>query len=450
MGKLNDSEISKLQEASDDDDWKLGGRYVITRSASLYKNQTLDGKRVALTVGSVLLLVGISGEPGAKVGLFCRFKDFTAGWLSLESHREDSPQSGPKKTACLKCSRHPAACPLKKKALPSSWVMKGLYKVRSLSTLRETKEMGSAYIGQLDAGDEVLILDLGVSSHVDPRLCTLRAMVSTKDELVGWMSPLSQEGDELLDTFNLLSPQVAEDHRRSLKAIQLPGVEAGYPRKSCIGGENNLPWVVGGCYRTLEDCDCRAQSNSASHVIGTVSAGSLVKVLYVYTVGGNLTNHLAVAQVHVLEGHFKGCDGWLNCSSHDGHNVLDVRDLAEYQQLEEKVKERFSVRQDPSHLESSKDVLNSHAPSVEQPEAAENDYVRKDSFLASVREHNEDLMWQRTQVAQLTDELTQLRTQMMKLKETSEREEKKPPEIGSHQFLLDESRQQSGWCCGRS
>merc|ERR1712113_207860 len=119
--------------------------------------------------------------------------------------------------------------------------------------------------------DEVLLIEMGHTLLDEGKKPRLRVMVKTNNGMIGWMSPETTDGDRLLAPVNLLSPKVAEVHRRSLSANspikrvssigqkpKSPGSSATPPRKSFhMGGR--CPWEINGSYRALETLRLRQE-----------------------------------------------------------------------------------------------------------------------------------------------------------------------------------------------
>ncbi|CAJ1378114.1 unnamed protein product [Effrenium voratum] len=297
--------------------YKVGKRYKVARPLEVWSSESLDGTRLASLRAKkdVVLLVQVSDHSGAHRGYVIPqpAENHPAGWISLEDLRGKSMQSA-----------------LQRAELPGSWDLKARYSVQNPATLRAGPTLDSDWIGELNAGAEVLLLDFSVT--VGDGKARLRALVSAGDK-IGWMSPETGVGDHLLEPVNLLSRKVVDLHKQSMRQSSSGG---GGVRKSYQQGGNS-PWEAGATYRMLERVAVRSTSDLASSELFKVSAGGLVEVQETNNVelqGG----WCPVARIIVEEGTEKGKTGWVRCSAKDGHDLMDTRDHKEYEKILEKMR----------------------------------------------------------------------------------------------------------------
>lgn len=240
------------------------------------------------------------------------------GWISLEASGNDVP--------------------IGRKPLDGSWEMKAMYCVNHPATLRQGSSLKSDWVGEVRTGDEVLVLELGISTEEEvedpehkPRL---RALVSVHD-LIGWLSPETASGIKLLDQVNLLSDKVVDVHRKSLARASTGG-SAG-PRRSLMGG-GDVPWSVGGQYRLLETAVLREGNSLSSRELGKVSAGALLTIKDIHNSQCPALGWCPCAFVTVADGPESGREGWVRCASDRGHDVVDIRDNLAYEKVIHKLR----------------------------------------------------------------------------------------------------------------
>lgn len=299
----------------------VGKRYKVARPLELWSSESLDGTRLETLKAKkdIILLVQISEQTGCRRGYVIPqpAEIHEAGWISLEDVQRGK-------------SMQP---PLLRLELPGSWDLKARYCVQNPATLRAGPALDSDWIGELNAGCEVLLLDFGVTSGGSSGQigkARLRALVFAGDK-IGWMSPETGSGDHLLKPVNLLSRKVVDMHKQTLRSSG-SGV-----RKSYQQGGNN-PWEAGATYRMLEKTPLQSGSDLKSSEVGKVSAGRLVAVQESNNVeiqGG----WCPVANIVVQEGPEKGKSGWVRCTAKDGHDVMDTRDHNEYDKIIQKMRE---------------------------------------------------------------------------------------------------------------
>lgn len=371
----------QAEPQGEDKEYKVGRRYKVARPLDLWSGENLDGTRhgVLIPDEDVVLLVGIFGQSegtsltanGADVAY--KMTGFNrglvipqpaegqhAGWISLEDIQ-------------LGDSTRPA---LSKVALPGSWELKMRYSVQHPATLRAGPSLDSNWVGEVLAGDEVLLLDFGVASGAaSSSQAKLRALVVAGDKL-GWISPETDGGEHLLMEVNLMSRKVVDIHQH---ALQQNGASL---RKSYQPGRSS-PWKEGATYRMLESSPMRTGPDVHSSNVGEVSAGCLVHVQEIKDVIIEW-GWCPVAGVLVQDGPEKGLSGWVRCTAIDGHDVMDTRDHSEYEKALQRMKESADAFADlamdaqPHDIQAVNGKLEGeHRISLQSPSFKEDEKVEK-------------------------------------------------------------------------
>mmetsp|Transcript_39155 Transcript_39155/g.64618 ORF Transcript_39155/g.64618 Transcript_39155/m.64618 type:complete len:519 (+) Transcript_39155:25-1581(+) len=371
----------QAEPEEEDKEYIVGRRYKIARPLDLWSGENLDGTRhgVLLPDEDVVLLVGISGQSegtslttsGADVaykmtglnrGLVIPqpAEGKHAGWISLEDIQ-------------LGDSTQPA---LSKVALPGSWELKTRYSVQPPATLRAGPSLDSSWVGEVPAGEEVLLLDFGVAcGAATSSQAKLRALVVAGDKL-GWISPETDNGEHLLMEVNLMGRKVVDIHQH---ALQHNGASL---RKSYQPGRSS-PWKEGATYRMLESSPIRSGPDVHSSNVGEVSAGCLVHVQEIKDVIIEW-GWCPVAGVLVQDGPEKGLNGWVRCTAKDGHDVMDTRDHSDYKKALQRMKESADAFADlamdarPHDIQAVNGKLEAeHRISPQSPSFKEDDKVEK-------------------------------------------------------------------------
>lgn len=327
-----------------DPDWQVGGWYKVSANeVSLLSSPNGKAERIGLLQScDEVLLVGLHGT-GARaeelMGLVVPWSptSVSPGWMVLEG-------------------------PLIRRRLEGSWELKARYTVQSPATLRRGKALTSDWVGEVDPGDEVTVLELGFNEEQKPRL---RMRVSSVNGKVGWLSPLTGSGHQLLCPLNLLSEKVVDVHKQlsssnSIQRLREVGahvaVSAG-PRgsvTSMAGGQRtsfqpgaSVPWEVGGQYRILERLSFHEEARLCSKSLGKLRAGQLVEVSELQLVD-QPRGQCPCALIKVIEGSDTGKRGWVLCTSKDGHDQVDTRNQLEAIRVSARLKqEEMEQRNDP-------------------------------------------------------------------------------------------------------
>lgn len=342
--------------------YEVGKRYKVARPLELFSSQNAEATRIETLKAKkdIVLLVEICESAGRRKGFVIPQPAETrdAGWVSLEDvHRGKAVQP-----------------PLQRTALPGSWDLKARYCVHNPATLRAGPALDSEWIGELNAGCEVLLLDFSVttgSSSADIGKVRLRSLVFAGDK-IGWMSPETGVGDHLLKPVNLLSRKVVDIHNRSLK-------NSGTGLRKSYQPGGNSPWEAGSTYRMLERAPMRLAADLTSSEAGKVSAGSLVEVQEMNNVeiqGG----WCPVASIMVLEGAEKGKTGWVRCTAKDGHDVMDTRDHNEYEKILRKMRENIP----PGELAADARPAEIQAKNVKLEQQRKEDQARAEEEKAKI------------------------------------------------------------------
>mmetsp|Transcript_78735 Transcript_78735/g.230994 ORF Transcript_78735/g.230994 Transcript_78735/m.230994 type:complete len:453 (-) Transcript_78735:217-1575(-) len=323
----------ELQE----DAWHVGGRYRLRhgRCAQLRAGPELEAPILRMTFQPVLLLQTSSvvdpssrpDEAGAEllVGLVASGWLRWSGWITLED------PSGPG--------------PLVRQRLNSSWEAPARYLVQHLCTIRLSPELSSNRVCEVLPGEEVLSLRVCASGNDSS--ARLRMMVSTEANLIGWISPETVYGDKLLYPLNLLGPELARLRQRkgTGRAWMCLGssVPASLRPRRSFHVDAELPWIVGGQYRVLENVGLMVMAELSSPEAFKIAAGTLVTVCDMHHVQRLDDTWCPVASVTVDEGPARGCQGWLPCTARKGHDRLDTRNQKEFAEILEKLGRQGTV-----------------------------------------------------------------------------------------------------------
>lgn len=339
------------QGPTEDEEWTIGGRYKIKRaSVPVYETRELKDKKMCeLGPTDVVLLLQVWGSAGdAPAGLVVPSdRENTSkvpGWIALE----DSP-SQPKGTPP----------PVERKKLEDSWELRARYIVNHPATLREGPSLISKQVGEVEPEEEILVLELSLTTCETDGRARLRAHVSTDKGVIGWLSPENGQGDMLLEPVNMLGPKVVEIHRKSL-AVSNAGLAGGDrktsgPRKSC-STTTPMPWKVGNQYRILEKITLSPGEPNGKTTI-PLAAGVLVTINEIKASGDGSEVRLdqipqPVALVTVNSGEKVNKEGWVNLTAKDGHDVVDTRDQHEFEKVVEKLRQSQVAGNINSHAEN--------------------------------------------------------------------------------------------------
>ncbi|CAE7225190.1 unnamed protein product [Symbiodinium natans] len=361
--------------------YQVGGRYKVARPLEVWSNESLDGTRLESLVPKkdTVLVIQLSREGSRALVIPQPAEHHAAGFISLEDAQRGSRVQ-------------PA---LDSFALPGSWDLRARYTVRNPATLREGPEIGSGWVGELKVGAEVLLLDFGVIAGTSGKdKARLRALISADDK-IGWMSPETGDGDQLLEPVNLLSRKVVELHRQSLRQ-SATGLKKSYHQ----GG--NCPWEVGATYRMLEKAVVRLGPELKSQEVFKASSGCLVLVKDINNVevaGG----WCPVAFVNVEEGPERGRTGWVRCTAKDGHDVMDTRDHKEYDKVIRKMREsagEVPSNATPAMIQAAVIMQLKQAEEAkrEEEQAAQRESENTDGLVQQEREEwgqSEEPTWER-------------------------------------------------------
>jgi len=372
--------------------WKVGGRYEVLKNASLYAEQTLDGNPVSYVKAkqTVLMLRFLNADQsrrGIPVGFVLPSEAREAGWMQLQGDTTD-----PKKFF------------LWRQRLEGSWEMRARYRVKHPATLRQEEDLKSDVVCEVHPGSEVLVLQTGLYLGGDDQRTRLRLQVSTDNAQIGWLSPQTGKGDNLLDPVNLLGKDMLRIHQSS---VRNNSVNAGVIRQMSQSGLldadkmtlEQLPWEVGAQYRVLEKIPLRDASNVTSKQICKIPAGEIVAVAEMANAPCPNLGKCPVAFVHVISGKLKGKSGWVRCAAKDGRDLIDVRDQLEYEKIQAKIRmaaqqeaERKAKAEQERRARAEQERLEKEsrgiaATSVARPASPERD---ADASEAETEEFEED------------------------------------------------------------
>jgi len=322
-------------EGPEESEWQVGGRYKVQLNIPIHATPELVEETGTLKPKDTVLLLSVQTKACTEVGLVVpggvrREQGVKPGWIVLQNAMSEKGS-------------------LVRKRLEGSWEMKARYRVNNPATVRQEASLSSPEVGEVEPGEEVVVLDLGLDQGSGSEVgeARLRALISgTGTGLLGWISPETTAGDRLLDPVNLLGMEVVKLHRQSLVATggssptrvsisptsPVAGDERGRPRRSCLPGAT-VPWEVGGKYRVLEKLAVLEKPELSSREIGKVSPGSLATLAHIHNVECAHLGWCPSAFVTVEEGPEEGTKGWVRCAAKDGHDLIDTRDQLESEKI---------------------------------------------------------------------------------------------------------------------
>lgn len=246
-----------------DADWQVGCKYKVLQPCTLWDSAKESSEKYGdLRPNDLLTIVEIQGQSSSSLRwaqVVPSQITIRAGWLLL-TPKASQPVLG-------------------KERQSGSWEVPGCYHVCHVATLREGLSLHSTSVGEVRPGDEVLIVQVGLSLKEDNEPVRLRARVSTDRDEVGWLSLQNAQGALLLDCNNLLSANVAEVHKNSLDAESEGRWNPTIPTVKRSVTKGLVPWTVGSKYRTLESLRLQSSpgKNTADGPEMQVAAGTLVK-----------------------------------------------------------------------------------------------------------------------------------------------------------------------------
>eukprot|EP00930_Biecheleria_cincta_P040461 TRINITY_DN27721_c0_g2_i1.p1 TRINITY_DN27721_c0_g2~~TRINITY_DN27721_c0_g2_i1.p1 ORF type:complete len:535 (-),score=76.68 TRINITY_DN27721_c0_g2_i1:47-1651(-) len=303
-------------------DWQTGGKYKVLQPTTLWTLPRARSEKICdlfpQDLVSVIQVETVGGGPRGALRwalVVPPQRELGAGWLLLDDASGNDP--------------------LDKRRSAGSWDVPGRYYARHSAVLRTSPSLISKEISEVKPGDEVLVVKLGLNPKEESDPVRLRAQVKTHRGEVGWLSLENSSGTALLDTTNLLSRDVVDVHKRSLHAEMTGTWTPNTPTigRSLMNGTGNIPWHVGGVYRTLEDLPLLERPEAAGRDKQVLSGGTLVGVQEVADRSCDDLGHCPFVRVTVQDGPQEGKKGWLRCAAKDGHDLVDTRDQHEHHQV---------------------------------------------------------------------------------------------------------------------
>lgn len=304
LGKLTGSHGSE-------DCWFPGGRYEVRqRCPILSSTKSVTSQVSELKPRDQVLLLAVKSQESSEEANFMGFvqpANAKHGWINLDS-------------TCIRRER-----------LEGSWCIKARYRVCNPCKVRAGKSIASPVKCSVAAGDEVLVLDLGVDCDHESNKARLRAQVQILESevlvarnrmVVGWLSPEPRAGLRLLDPLDLLGTDIIKLHQMNLKG-KGPGCSRSLE-------DGHAAWQVDCQYRVLENQPLREESDLASKEKGNVQAGTLVTVKERTSVHSPTLGRCPCALVSVDDGVLQHQEGWLRCVAEEGHHLINNRDQLAY------------------------------------------------------------------------------------------------------------------------
>jgi len=310
-----------------DENWESGSTYVVAGDKlRIWPDMQMTGGHIArLSKHDEFTLLQVHDGPQVAIGYILPRASAgpeadTPGWTLLEDRRSEEPP-----------------LVLKRRVEQRSWTLKGRYEVRHEVTARETVDFGSPVVGDIPAGEEVLVLDIGVNSTMGGHFPRLRMKVASDRGFVGWITAITTQDNVMLDTLNLLGPhmvQVRKSFReRGGRASIVPSFvgrtksyESSHVR-GCRG--TGRSWIPSGDYRVLQATELKEEPHGVSESIAELLPGMVVTVI---NLGACKEEGRPMAYVNASSsGDLKG---WVFLVSMKGFDIIDTRDLSEFDKVQ--------------------------------------------------------------------------------------------------------------------
>jgi len=213
-----------------------------------------------------------------------------------------------------------------------SWSLRGRYQLIHKATLREEKGLRSKALGDIGEGDEVLVLEMSYNDQGEEGMPRLRMKVASASGLIGWITAITTTDVALLESTNLLAPEMV-DIRKRHRAIHshiLTSAIAGHTKsyESRAGRCWNSQWLPNGHYRVLQATDLTEEPRAHGNLVAQLEPGAIVEVV---TLCVSKEGKKPMASVAVLPE--RAVRGWLFLQSR-GFDVIDTRDLNEYEKVQ--------------------------------------------------------------------------------------------------------------------
>jgi len=335
--------ISSGNDGSEEDQWVVGGRYQVTHQTALHQRPDLTSETSGhLRPKDIVILLALqsvpvqSGDPGDTVLLayVANTKNpefWVCGWGAIEGEGA-TPQA------------------LRRRRLPGSWEVGGRYMVVGSPVLRAQIELESEQLCEVNAQEEVLILDLGlVIRSGEPRL---RARVRIDSGDLGWLTMEVPGGSALLDPLNLYSaealhrkPQLfGEKHRRHRTGSSRVSVSGQSERSDQV-------WEISGKYRLVERVSVHTDADINSRIIGELRKGSLVTVVGLEHPEPFTASSWPLLRLQITNEHTDAV-GWISPLSEKGEKLLDSRDHLEFEKIMRLEMEELEEQQDQGEQNS--------------------------------------------------------------------------------------------------
>lgn len=326
------SKMADDASADENNEWEVGCRYDLLFPATIRTEAELQSLLVGeICKGTNVLLMSrqqASRPNGTPVlrGMVMT-PDGTTGWCSLE----DS-----KRIKLL------AQTPSK-----DSWRIGSHYRVLGACILRSDKALDSESLREISPKEEVVIIGFGVAERLDGAkkgMYTLRAQVSTRDDLVGWLSCVGSTGQQFLETSDLLEADLKqlrkEDEKLGLVQVSGRGsLKKTMHRASLTTNQwSTIPWKVGGKYRVTNDMVMQLSKDPSSKKVIDIPKNDSVIVEKIENLGTNVTSSMIRALVHADA---QGITGWVTVEA-KGKSALDTRDHLEINKVQQRLAESES------------------------------------------------------------------------------------------------------------
>lgn len=352
--KPKDDEVHPSSE--DEQEYKVGGRYRVSADhAQVWATKACQGIVVAsYKHKDICMVLQLEKDRSDRqIAAYTVMPGKTgAGWISLQE---------------LKGANGKKVMPLERHALEGSWEMKAKYLVKNPATIRQGPRVDSGWVGEVNPGDEVLVLELTYTKEDAEAPARLRALVATSEDQIGWLSPETANGELLLESVNLFSEKVVDLHRQSLA-----GGKKGLPRgvrKSMTAG-SDPPWVIGGMYRALEPIDLHSAPQLSSAKIAKVPEKAVLHFTDIRSVECPHMGQCPVACVTVKGSSQKG---WIRCAAPDSRDLVTVHDLLEFEKVTQKMRTSVAMPGNVPLSAVQAEMIKANIPNVVAEEEEESE-----------------------------------------------------------------------------
>eukprot|EP00429_Kryptoperidinium_foliaceum_P013512 CAMPEP_0176042290 /NCGR_PEP_ID=MMETSP0120_2-20121206/20982_1 /TAXON_ID=160619 /ORGANISM="Kryptoperidinium foliaceum, Strain CCMP 1326" /LENGTH=449 /DNA_ID=CAMNT_0017375697 /DNA_START=43 /DNA_END=1392 /DNA_ORIENTATION=+ len=299
-----------------DETWQVGCCYQARDVVKLWPSMDMANSPLgAVAPGHGMHVVQLIEGPAVTIAFVLPRHQMRPGWVLLEDRRL-------------------AEQPVLKAVVPGvSWTLRGRYRIASETTMREECGLSSAPVGKLYTDDEVLLLEVDLNDDVGDEAPRLRMKVASVRGCIGWITAITTDGVQLIDSQNLLGPEMVQI-RASHRSRKVSTILLGSAVSKTKSYESSAPgaigmWLPGGQYRVLQAADLKEEAAAESRVVARVRPGMVVRVVNVCK-SKEQNRPMAFVTVHPDD----TVRGYVFCQSPNGFDIIDTRDLEEVSKVE--------------------------------------------------------------------------------------------------------------------